>query len=371
MNHDSRILVAGRDTLAGAALVEQLTAAGYRQLLQPSAAELDLTCADRVEAYFAAARPQYVFLAAGRSGGIGLNRARPAELMRDNLLVVTSVVHASHLCGVKKLLYLGSSCSYPRLSPQPLRVDSLMDGPLEPTSAAYATAKLAGWQLCAAYRQQYGHAFVTAIPANPFGPHDDFSADGGHVIPALLRRTHQAKVHGEATLTIWGSGAALREFLYSADLADACVFVMQHYDGAGPINLGGGVEVSIADAARAIADVVSYRGRLCFDTTRPDGAPRKCLDAGTLLGLGWRPRTSFHDALERTYRWYLDHVEATGASTDTAPHREDTTDVHVAVPHAVPDSPGRGRGRARLPERSHQESRPPVHRAGSGVGRGV
>lgn len=368
MNRDTRILVAGRDTLAGAALVDHLADHGYRRVLAPSADELDLTHAEQVEEYVDAERPEVVFLTAGKSGGIGLNRARPAELMRDNLLVTANVVHAAHLGGVKKLLYLASSCSYPRLAKQPMRPAALMNGPLEPTSAAYATAKLAGWQLCAAYRQQYGANFVTAIPANPFGPHDDFSADGGHVIPALLRRTDQARLDGEPTLTIWGTGAPLREFLYAADLADACVFVMRQYDGAGPINLGGGVEGSIADVAHAIAEVVGYRGQLLFDATRPDGAPRKCLDASELLGLGWRPRTAFFDALERTYRWYLDHVES--APTATAP-REDATDVHGAVSHAVPDSPGGRRGRPRLPERSHQESRPSVHRAGGGVGRGV
>ncbi|HJT76056.1 MAG TPA: NAD-dependent epimerase/dehydratase family protein, partial [Gemmataceae bacterium] len=225
-----------------------------------------------------------------------------------NLLVTAHVVDAAHRHGVTKLLYLASSCSYPRDAAQPLRVESLLTGAPEPTSAAYSTAKLAGWQLCAAYRRQYGARFITAIPANAFGPHDDFSADGGHVLPALLRRAHEAKVRGEPELVIWGTGLPRREFIYARDLAGACLFVLRHYDDEPPINLGGGTILSVAEAARAVADVVGYRGRLRFDAGRPDGAPLKALDSTPLRALGWRPATDFRAALEETYAWFLQHA---------------------------------------------------------------
>jgi GDP-L-fucose synthase len=305
VNHTARVYVAGGDTLIGVALRERLRAAGYRNLVGEPPDEPDLTVAGQVEDFFGEARPEYVFVAAGRSGGIGLNRARPAELMLHNLLVTAHVVDAAHRHGVARLLYLASSCSYPRHAPQPLRAEALMTGPLEPTNAAYATAKLAGWQLCAAYRQQYGAPFLTAVPANAFGPHDDFSPGGGHVIPALLRRTHEAKVRGEPELTVWGTGAPRREFLYAPDLADACLFVLRHYDRPEPINLGGGPVLSIAAVARRVADVVGYRGRLRFDASKPDGMPYKALEAGRLRRLGWRPATDFRTALERTYAWFL------------------------------------------------------------------
>ena len=253
-----------------------------------------------------------MFCAAGRSGGIGLNQASPAELILDNLLATAHVLDAAHRHGVTKLVYLASACVYPRKAPQPLRVESLMAGPLEATNAAYATAKLAGWQLCAAYRQQYGERFVTAIPANSFGPHDDFSPDGGHVIPALMRRMHEAKVRGEPQLAVWGTGMPRREFLASRDVADACVFVMQHYEGKQPINLGGGATLSIAEVAGAIAAVVGYRGRLWFDDSKPDGMMLKMLDATPLRRLGWRPSVDFRTALAETYAWFLQHAVKEG-----------------------------------------------------------
>ena len=320
MNPTARIYVAGGNTLIGAALLERLRAAGHRSLVGTPPDEPDLTDAGQVEDFFGEARPEYVFLAAGNSGGIGLNQARPAELMRDNLLVAAHVLDTAHRHGVRKLVYLASSCSYPRHAPQPLRVESLLTGELEPTSAAYATAKLAGWQLCTAYRQQYGCRFVTAFPANAFGLHDDFSPDGGHVIPALLRRAHEVKVRGEPELIVWGTGRPRREFIYSHDLADACLFVMEHYDGPAPINLGGSADRSIAEVARAVADVVGYRGRLRFDPSKPDGMPLKGLDAGPLRALGWRPATDFRAALAETYTWFLQHVV-----------KEDPTDVGAPV----------------------------------------
>lgn len=319
MNRTARIHVAGGRTLLGAALLDRLREAGHGNLVGVGRDEPDPADAGQVEDFFGEARPEYVFLAAGRSGGIALNQARPAELMRDNLLATAHVVDAAHRHGVTKLLYLASSCSYPRHAPQPLRVESLLTGPPEPTSVAYATAKLAGWQLCDAYRRQYGCRFVTALPADAFGPHDDFRPDTGHVLPALLRRAHEAKARGEPELIVWGTGTPRREFVFSRDLADACLFVMQRYDGPAPINLGGGANWSIAEAAALVADVVGYRGRLRFDPSKPDGVPLKGLDSGPLRALGWCPATDFRTALAETYAWFLRHVI------------EEDTDVRTAV----------------------------------------
>ena len=312
MNPTSRVFVAGSGTLPGAALVELLPAEGFVNLVGTGTDEPDLTDPHQVDAFFAEARPEFVFLVGGQSGGISRNRSHPADLMLDNLLTITNVVAAAHRFSVKKLLYLASSCAYPKSATQPLKIDSLMTGPLEPTSEAYATAKLAGWKLCDAFRSQYGCRFVTAFPANPFGPHDDFGPDSGHVVPALLRRAHEAAERNDPTLTIWGSGTPRREFIFSRDLADACVFAMRHYDGSSPINLGGGTDRSIAEVAHTIANVVGFRGRLVFDTSLPDGAPRKGLDSSILRTLGWRPTTDFRTAVTETYNWFLQHTAREG-----------------------------------------------------------
>jgi GDP-L-fucose synthase len=326
MKRTSRIYVAGGDTLIGAAFLERLRASGYEHLVGTPPDEPDLTDPGQVEDFFAEARPEYVCLAAGKSGGIHANRTCPADLMRHNLLVTAHVVHAAHEHGVHKLLYLASSCSYPRNAPQPLRVEALLTGLLEPTSEAYALAKLAGLRLCRAYREQYGDGFVTGIPANAFGPHDDFSPQSGHVIPGLIRKFHEAKVRGEREVAVWGTGTARREFIYARDLADACLLVMARYDAAEPINLGGGAELAIADVARTVAEVVGYTGRRWFDTGKPDGAPLKALDSRPLHALGFRPRTSFRTALEETYDWFQRHVA------------DDTGDLPTALPGAVPRS---------------------------------
>jgi len=306
MNRHSRIFVAGSNTLLGRALIDRLARDGFENLVGAPPREPDLTRADHVADFFVSVRPEYVFVTAGRSGGIEENRCRPADLMLDNLLVATHVIPAAVRHGTRKLLYAGSSCCYPRIAEQPLRVECLMTGALEPTNAAYATAKLAAIKLCQAYRQQFDVPFITAIPANTFGPGDDFEASTGHVIPALMRRMHEAKLDDAPALTIWGTGLPRRDFIYVDDVADACVFLMQRYDDPAPINIGSGCEWTIAETAELLAEVVGYRGRLDFDATKPDGMPRKVLDAEPLFELGWQPTTEFRAALARTYEWFVE-----------------------------------------------------------------
>lgn len=308
----NRVFVAGGTTLVGRALIDLLDEDDC--VLVGVLDEPDVTNAAETEAFFAAARPEVVFHCAGLSGGIGLNRSKPVELMRDNLLGTLNVLEAAKRFGVSKLVYLASSCAYPKNAPQPMRVESLGNGPMEPTSEAYSTAKFAGWKLADAYRREYGCRFVTAFPANGFGPHDDFSADGGHVIPALMCRAHAAKLRGDSELVVWGSGTPRREFVYSRDLARACVFIANNYDGEHPINLSGGTDLSIADVARAVCDVVGFRGHLRFDTSKPDGAQLKALDSWALLQMGWQPTTGFWVALEETYNWFLRHRAKEGTA---------------------------------------------------------
>jgi GDP-L-fucose synthase len=305
MNPDTRVFVAGGETLIGRALVEVLLGQGFTNLVGTGNDEPDVTDAAATAWFFAHEAPEVVFLCAGLSGGIGLNRARPVELMRDNLLGTLSVLDAAAQFGASKLVYLASSCAYPKHAPQPLRVESLGTGPMEPTSEPYSLAKFAGLKLCEAYRREFECRFVTAIPANGFGPHDDFTAEGGHVVPALIRRAHEAKIRGDAELTVWGTGTPRREFVYSRDLARACQFVAEHYDGDAPINLGGGADLSIAEVANAVKEVVGFRGRVRFDSSKPDGAPVKALDSTPLREMGWEPATDFRAGLEETYNWFL------------------------------------------------------------------
>jgi GDP-L-fucose synthase len=307
MNQNARIYVAGGQTLLGRALLHRLRVAGQRNLVGFGEDEPDLTVAGQVEDFFGETRPEYVFFVAGKSGGIRANQTRPAELMLDNLLAAAHVISSAHAQGVKKLLYLSSACTYPRNAAQPMHPEALLTGLPEPTSIAYATAKLACWQLCEAYRRQYGAPFVTAIPANSFGPHDDFNPESGHVIPALIRRLHEAKECDRPEVVIWGTGRPRREFIFARDLADACICVMQHYEEPEPINLGSGVNLSIAKVARVVAEVVGYRGKLRFDAKKPDGMPLKALDSTWLMSLGWKPATDFRSALEETYGWFLQH----------------------------------------------------------------
>lgn len=308
MESDANIFVAGGTTFLGAPIVRALERNGFSQITSPASGELDLTDAAQVDTFFATNRPDCVFMAAGEIGGIGANQQYPADLMLDNLKVECNIIQSAHQHGVNKLLYLGSSCGYPKLCEQPMRVESLMTGPLEPTSEAYALAKLAGIKLCQAYRQQYGDNFVCGIPANPFGPGDDFDAENAHVIGALMGRMHHAKLTGTPSVTIWGTGAPRREFIFVDDLADACVFLMLNYDGSQPVNLGSNTDMSILQLANSIKEVVGYNGEFEFDTSKTDGAPMKMLDSAPIREMGWRPQTSFEDALDATYGYFLKTV---------------------------------------------------------------
>ena len=302
-----RVWVAGHGGMVGAALCRRL-ARERCELLSVGRDRVDLRRQAEVEDWMAAARPAAVFVAAATVGGILANDSRPAEFLYDNLAIETNVIEAARRTGVAKLLILGSTCIYPRLAPQPMREDSLLTGPLEPTNQWYALAKIAGIKLCDAYRRQYGCDFISAQPTNLYGPHDNFDLASSHVLPALMRKMHAAKLAGADTVTLWGSGTPRREFLYVDDLADALVFLMRHYSTEGPINIGTGEELSIRELAERIAAVVGFAGRFAYDTTKPDGTPRKLADVGKLAALGWRARTSLDDGLGLTYRWFLDHV---------------------------------------------------------------
>ena len=302
MRPDSRIYVAGGRTMIGRAILRRLVAAGLQPL--DSAEEPPPGDLASIERFFDRHRPEYVFVAAGQTAGIGGNLAHPADLMTDNLLVAAHFIPAAARQGAAKLLYLASSCIYPKQSQYPLQTSALWTGPLEPTSAAYATAKLAGVALCDAYRRQHGRPFVSGIAADAYGPGDDFTPDNSHVVGALLRRFAEAAATDAASVEVWGSGTPRREFIYVDDLADAAIFVMRMYDGSAPINLGTGVDTSIADLAREIAAVVGYRGEIRFDSSRPDGMPYKGLDSSVLHGLGWRPSWTLRQGLEETHKWY-------------------------------------------------------------------
>ena len=301
--------MAGGQSLIGAAILRELESQGYGHLLGKYTEGLDLTDPSQVDTYFATTKPEYVFLAAGKSGGIRANQKYPAELMRDNLLSECHVIHSAYQQGVKKLLYLASSCSYPKLCLQPMKEEYLMAGHLEPSNEAYATAKIAGIKLCQAYRRQYGVNFICAIPANAFGPGDDFSEEDSHVIPGLIRRMHEAKQKEDSSFLIWGTGAPRREFIFSRDLAEACILVMKKYEEVEPINLGLGSDISIAELAGLVKEIIGFPGEISFDPSKPDGMPVKLLDSRKLQALNWEPRTPFKSALAATYQWFLQSEE--------------------------------------------------------------
>jgi GDP-L-fucose synthase len=301
---DAKIYVAGHEGLVGSALIRTLHTYGYHDLVTRTHQELDLRNQVAVNAFFAQERPEYVFLAAAKVGGIIANDTYPAEFIYDNLAISAHVIHASYTYGVKKLLFLGSSCIYPRLCPQPIKEEYLLSGLLESTNEAYAIAKIAGIKLCQSYNRQYGTHFIACMPTNLYGPHDNYNLQNAHVIPSMIAKMHQAKIRGDKQVTIWGSGIPYREFLYVDDLADACIFLMRHYDDAEIINVGTGRDVTITALAHLIKTTIGFEGELVFDTTKPDGTPRKLLDVSKLTRLGWQATTSLEEGLRQAYSWY-------------------------------------------------------------------
>ena len=318
MKRDAKIYVAGHQGLVGAALVGRLRTLGYSNLLLRAHQELDLTDQSEVKEFFAREHPEYVFLAAAKVGGILANSIYPAEFIHQNLLIQTYVIHEAYRTGVKRLLFLGSSCIYPRLAPQPIKEEYLLSGPLETTNRPYAIAKISGIEMCGSYNQQFGTCFLTAMPTNLFGPGDRYDSQNSHVVPALLRKMHEAKVRGASQVEVWGTGNPRREFLYSEDAADACVFLMSLPDeqlrpiltgeGMRPIvNIGCGQDLTVREIAELIAEVVGFRGHFVFDPSKPDGTPRKLLDISRLTALGWKSSTDLREGLIMTYKDFLDY----------------------------------------------------------------
>jgi GDP-L-fucose synthase len=306
MKRESRVYVAGHRGLVGSAILRRLESAGYQNVLTRGRDGLDLLSPTQVDEFFTAERPEYVFLAAAKVGGILANSTFPVEFLRENLYIELNVIEAAYRHGVRKLLFLGSSCIYPKYASQPINESSLLTGDLEPTNQPYAIAKIAGIELCQAYNRQYGTDFVSVMPTNLYGPGDNFDLQNSHVLPALIRKVHQAKEHREPTVTVWGTGAPRREFLYVDDLADACLFLMRNYSGDEIVNVGVGEDISIGELAELVGEVVGYTGEIVYDTSKPDGTPRKLLDVGKLGSLGWEARTPLREGIERTYLWYLE-----------------------------------------------------------------
>jgi GDP-L-fucose synthase len=307
---DAPIYVAGHRGLVGSAIMRLLEREGFTNVLVATRDELDLRNQAAVHEWMAEQRPELVFLVAGTVGGIMANSTRPAEFLYDNMMIHATVVHAAHLFGVEKLLYLGSSCIYPRESPQPIDEAQLLQGPLEPTNEAYALAKITGIKLCDSYRSQYGDDFISAMPTNLYGPNDNFDLTSSHVLPALLRKFHEAKVTGATEVQLWGTGAAKREFLHVDDLAAASLFLMERYSDAGHINVGTGVDCTIRELAETIRDVVHPGAELTFDPSKPDGMPRKVLDTSRINHLGWKPRIELADGIRSTYDWFVEALDA-------------------------------------------------------------
>lgn len=309
MERDSRIFIAGHRGMVGSAIYRNLQQKGFTRLLTRSSAELDLRNQQAVQDFFRTEQPEYVFLAAAKVGGIVANNTYRADFLYENLMIEANVIHAAYTSGVKKLLFLGSSCIYPKLAPQPLKEEYLLTGLLESTNEPYAVAKIAGIKLCETYRQQYGAHFISAMPTNLYGPNDNYHLQNSHVIPALIRKFHEAKVNGEAAVEIWGTGSPLREFMHVDDLADACYFLMENYDELLFMNIGTAEEISIKDLALLIKDITGYTGELRFDTSKPDGTPRKLMDVSRLHALGWKHRISLRAGLERTYQEFIQTEE--------------------------------------------------------------
>jgi len=304
MKPDAKIYVAGHQGLVGGAIWRRLQAAGFKNLVGRSSPELDLRAQAAVTDFFGRERPEYVFLAAARVGGIRANATFPADFIYDNLMIQANVIHQAYRHDVKKLLFLGSSCIYPRLCPQPMKEIYLLDGKLEPTNEPYAVAKIAGIKLCQSYNRQYGTCFISVMPTNLYGPRDNFDLLDSHVIPALIRKFHQGKITGAPEVPVWGTGAPRREFLYVDDLADACFFLMERYQEGEIINIGVGQDVQILELARSVAAVTGFKGEIVLDPSYPDGAPRKLLDVSRITALGWQARTPLNEGLHKTYDWF-------------------------------------------------------------------
>ncbi len=307
MEKDAKIYVAGHRGLVGSAIVRKLRTEGFTNLLLRTRTELDLTRQAEVEAFFAAERPAHVFLAAAKVGGILANDTYGGDFIRDNLLIQTHVIEAAHRTNVQKLLFLGSSCIYPKFAPQPMPEDCLLTGILEPTNEPYAVAKIAGLTMVKAYRRQYGFNGISLMPTNLYGPGDNFDLTSSHVLAALLRKFHEARLTSAPSVTVWGTGKPRREFLHVDDLADAALFLMQHYEDENPVNVGVGEDISIGELAMLIRDIVGYTGDIVYDTTKPDGTPRKLLDVSRLHALGWQARIGLREGIASTYTWYCTH----------------------------------------------------------------
>ncbi|KAF1883843.1 hypothetical protein Lal_00038335 [Lupinus albus] len=304
----AKVFVAGHRGLVGSAIVEKLKQHGFTNLILRSHAELDLTRQSDVEAFFASEKPEYVIVAAAKVGGIHANNTYPADFIGINLQIQTNIIDSAYRNGSKKLLFLGSSCIYPKFAPQPIPEDALLTGTLEPTNEWYAIAKIAGIKMCQAYRIQYKWDAISGMPTNLYGPNDNFHPENSHVLPALMRRFHEAKVKGVKEVVVWGTGSPLREFLHVDDLADAVVFMMEKYSGLEHLNVGSGKEVTIKELAELMKEVVGFEGDLVWDTSKPDGTPRKLMDSSKLAGLGWTPKISLKDGLVDTYKWYSENV---------------------------------------------------------------
>ncbi len=309
MEKDAKIYVAGHKGLLGSTIVHKLKEERYSDIVIRAHCELDLTQQLEVEKFFKKERPQYVVLCAAKVGGIKANRSYPGEFLYENLAIQINAMHASWKYRVKKLLFFGSACSYPRQCPQPMKEEYLLSGYLEPTNEFYAVAKIAGIKMCEAYNRQYGTNFICAIPTNIYGPHDNFDLQGSHVVPALIRKFHEAKIKKLPSVTIWGSGTPRREFIYVDDVADACVFLMQYYDKSEIINIGVGEGMSIRELAYIVKEIVRYDGEIIFDTSKPDGTPRKMLNVSKLNNFGWKATTSLKEGIRKTYQWWMEHKE--------------------------------------------------------------
>ncbi|MGB6489743.1 MAG: GDP-L-fucose synthase [Steroidobacteraceae bacterium] len=307
MNPEASIYVAGHRGLVGSAIVRRLRDSGFTRVIVRERGDLDLRDQAAVRSFFETVRPQCVYLAAARVGGILANDSHPGEFLRDNIAIQTNIIDAAYRNGTEKLLFLGSSCVYPKHAPQPMPEDCLLTGPLEPTNEWYSIAKIAGLKMCQAYRRQYGFRAISAMPTNLYGPGDNFNLQSSHVLPALMRKFHEAKERGSAEVEIWGTGTPRREFLHVDDLADACLFLMANYDGESWINVGWGRDMTIAELADAIARIVGFEGSVRFDRSKPDGTPRKVLDTSRLSALGWSPRIGLEQGIRSTYRWFLEH----------------------------------------------------------------